>query len=200
MGDFFAELRRRHIYRIGAGYVVVAWGIAQLIDFLSQVWELPAWIAQPVTVVLAIGLPVTLVIAWLIEGKAHEAVASAVRSPATTVDWILTSAVVGLIAITGYQQFVPVPENSSVALVDEQAAEPTNEFPNSIAVLPLVNLSPDPDNAFFADAIHGELLTQLSKITSLKVISRTSVMGYRDTSLNMRDIGQELGVANIFDA
>jgi hypothetical protein len=85
MGDFFAELRRRHIYRIGAGYVVVAWGIAQVIDFLSQVWALPAGIAQPVSIVLAIGLPVTLIAAWLIEGKAHEAVADTLRSPATTV-------------------------------------------------------------------------------------------------------------------
>ena len=89
MGDFFAELRRRHIYRIGAGYVVAAWAIAQLVDFLSQVWALPAWIAQPVSIVLAIGLPITLIVAWLIEGKAHEAVASAVRSPATTIDYML---------------------------------------------------------------------------------------------------------------
>ena len=84
MGDFFAELRRRHIYRIGAGYVVVAWAITQFVDVLSQIFALPPWVSQPVLIVLAIGFPITLLVAWMIEGKAHEAVASAVRSPATT--------------------------------------------------------------------------------------------------------------------
>ena len=102
MDDFFAELRRRHIYRIGAVYVVGAWGVAQVVDFLSQVWALPAWIAQPVSIVLVIGFPITLIAAWLIEGKAHEAVASAMRSPATTVDWVLAGAVVVVIGLIGY--------------------------------------------------------------------------------------------------
>ena len=79
MGDFFAELRRRHIYRIGAGYVVVAWGIAQVIDFLSQVFALPAGVAQPVAIMLAIGLPVTLIAAWMIVGAANETDSSADR-------------------------------------------------------------------------------------------------------------------------
>ncbi len=92
MGDFFAELRRRHIYRIGAGYVVAAWGVAQVVDLLSQTFALPAWIAQPVSIILAIGFPITLVVAWMIEDKAHEAVATAESSPATKADWILAGA------------------------------------------------------------------------------------------------------------
>jgi len=72
MGSFFAELRRRHIYRIGAVYVVVAWGITQVLDVLSQLFALPDWIAQPAVIVLAIGLPVTLIAAWMIVGAAKE--------------------------------------------------------------------------------------------------------------------------------
>ena len=89
MGSFFAELRRRHIYRVGAGYVIVAWAIAQVIDLLSQIFALPDWIAQPVVIVLAIGFPVTLVVAWLIEGQAHKAGAPAAASPATKLDWLI---------------------------------------------------------------------------------------------------------------
>lgn len=93
MANFFAELRRRHIYRIGAGYVVGAWPITQILDVLSQLFALPPWIAQPVVIVLAIGFPITLTAAWMIEGKAHQTVASVVRSPAATIDWVLAGAV-----------------------------------------------------------------------------------------------------------
>ena len=114
MGSFFAELRRRHIYRVGAAYVVVAWGITQVLDVLSQLFALPDWIAQPAVVVLAVGFPITLIIAWLIEGKAHEAVASAVRSEATATDWVLASALIAVLAFMGYQQFALANERSSL--------------------------------------------------------------------------------------
>ena len=74
MGKFFAELRRRHFYSIGAGYVVVAWALTQVVDVLAQIYALPAWIAQPFVAVLAVGFPITLVVAWMIEVKAHEVV------------------------------------------------------------------------------------------------------------------------------
>ena len=127
MGDFFAELRRRHIYRIGAVYVVVAWGITQVLDVLSQLFALPDWIAQPAVIVLAIGFPITLVVAWLIEGKAHEAVVSAVRSPATTIDYALFGAVAVVTGLIGYQQLAPdtpditattESDNTAVAIAD----------------------------------------------------------------------------------
>jgi TolB-like protein/Tfp pilus assembly protein PilF len=197
MGDFFAELRRRHIYRIGAGYVVVAWGVAQLIDFLSQVFALPAWIAQPVAIVLAIGFPITLIVAWLIEGKAHEAVASAVRSKATTVDWLLFGAVAVLIALTGYQQVTP--RNVIVAAVDEMAEDISDRLPNSIAVLPFANLSPDPDNAYFAAGIHDTLLNELAKISDMNVISRTSVLRYEDAQTPISQIAAELNVETVME-
>ncbi len=92
MAEFFAELKRRHIYRVGAAYVVVAWAITQVIDVLSQVFDLASWIAQSAIVLLAIGFPVALLVAWTIESKPHQAVASAVRSKPTIVDWTLCGA------------------------------------------------------------------------------------------------------------
>jgi TolB-like protein len=83
--------------------------------------------------------------------------------------------------------------------VNPGPSAPTVTRGNSIAVLPFANLSPDAENAFFADGIHDNLLTQLSKISALRVISRTSVMGYRDRAQNLRQIGEELGVANIVE-
>jgi TolB-like protein/thioredoxin-like negative regulator of GroEL len=197
MGNFFAELRRRHIYRIGAGYVVVAWALTQVIDVLSQIYALPDWIAQPLVATLALGLPITLGLAWLIEGKAHEAVASAVRSPASTIDYALFGAVAVVIGLIGYQQLTPEPV--VVAAIDEEIAEFSDRLPNSIAVLPFANLSPDPDNAYFAAGIHDTLLNELAKISDMNVISRTSVLGYADGQTTIPQIADELNVETVME-
>jgi TolB-like protein len=197
MGDFFAELRRRHIYRIGAGYVVVAWGITQVLDVLSQIWALPAWIAQPVTIVLALGLPITLIVAWLIEGKAHEAVASAVRSKATTVDWILIGAVALVLTAIGYQQLTP--ETVVVAAADEVLEDVSDVLPNSVAILLFDNLSPNPDDAYFAAGVHESILNELVKIRDMNVIARTSVLRYADTDMSIPEIADELNVETVME-
>jgi TolB-like protein/Tfp pilus assembly protein PilF len=208
MGDFFAELRRRHIYRIGAGYVVVAWGITQVLDVLSQIWALPASIAQPVTIVLALGLPVTLIVVWMIEGKAHEAVASAVRSPATTIDYALFGVLALVLAGIGYQQFAPrepvialpaEPENLVVAIADEEVEQIAGVLPNSIAVLPFANLSPDPDNAYFAAGIHESTLNQLATVRDFNVIARTSVMQYETDPPPIPEIAEALNVEMVME-
>jgi TolB-like protein len=189
MGDFFAELRRRHIYRIGAVYVVVAWGVIQVLDVLSQLFALPDWIAQPAVIVLAIGFPVVLIAAWLIEGKAHEAVASAVRSKATTVDWILAAALVAVLAVVGYQQFAP--SDVSVAR--------SGVLPNSVAILLFDNLSPNPDDAYFAAGVHESILNELAKIRDMNVIARTSVLRYADADMSIPDIANELNVETVME-
>ena len=204
MADFFAELRRRHIYRVGAAYVVVAWGITQVVDVLSQIYALPDWIAQPLLAILALGLPVTLVVAWLIEGKAHEAVAGTFRSPATTIDYMLFGAVAVVIGLIGYQQFAPrtseiaaatEQENTAaVAIADEIVEDVAVRLPNSIAVLPLDNLSPDPERAYFAAGIHEEILNKLSRLQNLAVIARNSVVQYEGSDKTIPEIADELNV------
>jgi TolB-like protein/tetratricopeptide (TPR) repeat protein len=196
MGNFLSELRRRHIYRIGAGYVVVAWGIAQVIDLLSQIFALPDWIAQPAVVMLAIGFPVTLIVAWLIEGKAHKGETGPV-SPATRLDWLIAGGLAAVLSVIGYQQFAPEP--AVVAAVVEEVEEVSDRLPNSIAVLPFQNLSVDPENAFFAAGIHDTLLNELAKISDMNVISRTSVLRYEDAQTPISQIAAELNVETVME-
>ena len=198
MGDFFAELRRRHIYRVGAAYVVVAWVITQVLDVFSQLFALPAWIAQPIVIVLAIGLPITLVVAWMIEGKAHEAVASAVRSPATTVDWVLAGAVAVVIVLIGYQQLTPsAPLQAGVEAARLAADSPDTAV--SVAVLPFANISGDPAQQFFSDGMTEEISFALAKVPNLRVVARTSAFQFREQDRDFQSIGQALNATHFID-
>lgn len=182
MGNFFAELRRRHIYRIGAGYVVVAWGIAQVLDVLSQLFALPDWIAQPAVIALAIGLPIILIAAWMIVGAANETDSSADRLKATTVDYALFGAMAVVIGLIGYQQLstnnteialTTGQENTAAANIAGEIVEAVSDrLPNWVAVLPFENVSPDPDDAYFAIGIHEEILNKLNRLRNVSVIGR----------------------------
>src|SRR6185503_3878003 len=107
MAEFFAELKRRHIYRVGAAYLVVAWTLAQFIGVLWQVFGFAPWIAQLAFFVFAVGFPVALVATWMSEAKPQQAIASAVRAESTTVDWALFGALGIVILLIGYQQLAP---------------------------------------------------------------------------------------------
>jgi len=167
--------------------VIVAWAIAQVIDLLSQIFALPDWIAQPIVIVLAIGFPVTLIVAWLIEGQTHKAETADAVSPATKVDWLIAGGLAAVLAFMGYQQLTP--GNVSVARA--------GVLPNSVAVLPFENLSLDPENAFFASGVHDEIINQLSKLRNLTVIARSSVMDYPESGKSNPEIADELNVEMI---
>jgi TolB-like protein len=190
MADFFAELKRRHIYRVGAAYVVVAWVLTQVVDVLSQVFELPSWIAQPAIVLLAIGFPVTLIAVWMIEGRHHEAVASAVRAKSTAVDWMLFGAVTVLIAGTGYQQLA---RRSSEATT----ATPTTAI--SLAVLPFANLSGDSTQEFFSDGITEEITAAIARVQGLTVLGRTSAFQFKGQNRDLREIGRTLNATHLIE-
>jgi TolB-like protein len=200
MGHFLSELKRRHIYRVGAAYVVIAWALAQGIDVLSQVFELPSWIAQPAVVLLAVGFPVALVAAWLIENKPHEAVVAAVRSKHTTVDWMLFGAMALLIALTVYQQIrspsIEAAEQPSVRAARDAAAS-ANAV--SVAVLPFANVSADPEQEFFADGITDEISGALAKIPDLRVVGRSSAFQYKTRNTDLRTIGQALNATHLIE-
>src|SRR5688500_14171944 len=107
MANFFAELKRRHIYRVGAAYVVAAWALARIIDLLFQVFALPSWIALPAIIVIALCFPIALLVTWVVESKPQQVIASAVRSKPTTLDWMLFGAMAVLIAVSGYRLIAP---------------------------------------------------------------------------------------------
>jgi adenylate cyclase len=200
MADFFAELKRRNLYRVGAGYVVAAWILAQGVDLLSQVFDLPHSIAQPVILALAAGLPVTLVITWIIESKPQEKIGAAVRSRHTTVDWVLSGALALLIGLTGYQQMAQssvVPSQSGIEAARAASAALGNAI--SVAVLPFANLSDDRQQEFFSDGMTEEITAALAKIPDLRVVARTSAFEFKGQNSDIQGIGQKLHATHLIE-
>ncbi|HSD68066.1 MAG TPA: tetratricopeptide repeat protein [Woeseiaceae bacterium] len=192
MSSLFSELKRRNVLRIAALYLVSAWLIAQVTDVLIGLANLPPTVGRTVLIILAIGFPVALGLAWVFEWTAvgirrealAEGEAAIAHTPRRGLDYVILSLL-------------------SVALLYFAATHDWGETPQvtgvSIAVLPFDNRSSQADDLYFTDGIHDDLLTQLAKISSLVVISRTSVMRYRDTEMSIPEIAAELGVANILE-
>jgi TolB-like protein/tetratricopeptide (TPR) repeat protein len=195
MAEFFAELKRRQIYRVGAAYVVAAWVLTQVIEILAQVFTLPLWIAQTAIVLLAIGFPVALLAVWTIESKPHEAVASAVRSKPTIVDWTLCGALAVVLLFMGYQQLAP--RQAGVDAAKDAAASPRSAI--SLAVLPFANLSGDPSQEFFSDGITEEITSALARVPDLRVVARTSAYQFRDQNRDIQSIGQQLRATHFIE-
>ncbi len=187
---FFSELKRRNVYRVGALYVVVAWLLLQVVDVLGSVLQLPAWVGKTVALLLAVGLPVSLILAWAFEmtpqGVVRDRLASADNkgpSSRKTMDYLILAVLVVAVGWFAWQH--PWGEERPVA-------DPANI--QSLVVLPLDNLMNDETQAYFVDGMHDAIIAELSRIGALRVISRTSANRYRDTNLPLSQIAQELGV------
>ena len=193
MSTFFEELQRRKVYRVAVAYAVVAGGIIQLASAVFPAWELPSWALRLVVVILLAGFPIALVLAWAFdvtpagiqatqEVTPHAAGQTLLRRRRNVI--VLGSLGLAVSLIAG---FVLLPRASA------------RKLDKSIAILPFENFSDDKENAFFADGIQDDILTNLAKVGDLKVISRTSVMPYRGKEKNVREIGQALGVSAILE-
>lgn len=185
---FFGEVRRRKVYRVAAAYIIAAGGIIQLASAASPAWELESWTLRVLIVALLMGFPVALMLAWAFDITADGIQATpdvGVSGKHTRRNMIVLVAC-GLIVSVAAGFF----------LLPRVAA---HKIDRSIAVLPFQNLSAEKENAYFADGIQDDLLTNLSKIGDLKVISRTSVMPYRAAQSNAREIGKALGVGTILE-
>jgi TolB-like protein/Tfp pilus assembly protein PilF len=187
MTGFFEEIKRRKVYRVAAAYAVVAGGAIQLASAVFPAWELPSWTLRLVIILLLIGFPISLILAWALEvtPEGIRATPTAPTAPRRRRN------VVALIAIG-----VIVSAAAGLFLLPRASAR---KMDKSIAVLPFENFSDDKENAFFADGIQDDILTNLSKIGDLKVISRTSVMPYRGKDKNVKEIGKALGVSAILE-
>src|SRR5438034_3096219 len=187
MGGFFEEVKRRKVYRVAAAYVIAAGGIIQLASAAFPAWELPNWALRLVIVLLLVGFPIALILAWAFDVTAQGIKTTPTAAPRRQVRRnVVMLATAGVIMSAAVGFFV-LPRASA------------HKVDKSVAVLPFQNLSDDPQNAFFADGIQDDVLTSLSKIGDLRVIARTSVMQYRDKATNVRDIGKALGVSNILE-
>ena len=188
MSGFFEEVKRRKVYRVAAAYVIAAGGIIQLASAAFPAWELPNWALRFVIVLLLLGFPIALMLAW-----AYDITAQGVRAtPTIAGPQTHRSRNVIMLVATG----VIISAAAGFFLLPRVSA---HKIDKSIAVLPFENLSDEKGNAYFADGIQDDVLTNLSKIGDLKVISRTSVMSYRGKASNVREIGKALGVSTILE-
>ncbi len=188
MSGFFEEVKRRKVYRVAVAYVIAAGGIIQLASAAFPAWELPNWSLRLVIVLLLIGFPIALILAWAFDITSQGVKAT----PATVVPGSRRRRNIIMLVATG----IIISAAAGFFLLPRAAA---HKIDKSIAVLPFENLSDDKENAYFADGVQDDILTNLSKIGDLKVISRTSVMPYRGKTQNLRDIGKTLGVSNILE-
>lgn len=191
---FFAELKRRHVYRAGVIYVMSAWLIIQVITQTFPFFNAPNWLIRAIIIGVVAFFPAVLVLAWAFEitpegiVKTEDQPVSGTRPARVSrrIDFVIIGVLAVIIAILLAQ-----PHWFSFFARSRD---------KSIAVLPFENFSAEKENAFFADGIQDDLLTNLAKIKDLKVISRTSVMKYRDIDTrNIKEIGASLGVSNILE-
>jgi TolB-like protein/Tfp pilus assembly protein PilF len=200
--NIFAEMKRRNVYKVAVAYAVVGWVIAQIATQIFPFLEIPNWIVRLVIVLIAIGFPIALVIAWAFEAtpegiKRTEDVdpVALARAPKKHA-WIYV-VVIGVAFSIGLFFVGRYSAGSSGTPRQSEAA--TNLSPKSIAVLPFDNLSRDPDNAFFAEGVQDEILTRLAKVADLKVIARTSTQKFKSSPENLPDIAKQLGALNILE-
>lgn len=206
MSNFFNELRRRRVFRTAGLYVVAAWVILQVGDLAFESWEVPAQAMRFLWIALLVLFPLALLFGWRYDITSS----GIVRTPKDGGDSSLElqatdyGILAALGAIVVFSAYFIAQEVSGLPGVDGPALESADASlsdadPLSIAVLPFATRSSQDETAFFADGMHDDLLTSLANLSALKVISRTSVLEFRDTAKSLREIAGELGVANILE-
>ena len=187
MSGFFEELQRRKVYRVAAAYIVVAGFLIQIASAAFPAWELPNWSLRLVITMLLIGFPIALIFAWAFDVTPQGIQVTPKVAGAHRRRNLILLIAGGVIASLAAGFFL-LPRASA------------RRIDKSIAVLPFQNLSDEKENAYFADGMQDDILTNLSKIGDLKVISRMSVMSYRGAGVrNAREIGKALGVATLLE-
>ncbi len=198
MASVWGELRRRNIFRVVVAYAIVAWLLIEMTATVFPALKLPEWTVTFVTALILISFPVILIGAWAFEitpeGMKRTREVPLEHSITHITGRKIDFALIGLLAIAVLflvvDNYVLVDEAAPVVSEQTEPAIPPVE--KSIAVLPLENLSPDPENAFFADGVHEDVLTNLAKVQSFKVISRSSVLRFRENRPSMREMAEEL--------
>ena len=192
--QFFTELKRRNVYKVAVAYIVAGWALSQGIAQVFPVFDVPIWAIRLLVLLIIVGLPVALVLAWMFEitpeGLKRTETADAAGQQSKSRTWIYVALIGAAISVMLF--FL----GRYTAPIQRAAAGAAGK---SIAVLPFANLSEDKANAYFAEGIQEEILTRLAKIADLKVISRTSTQRYQSKPGNLSEIAKQLGVANILE-
>ncbi len=208
--NFFAELKRRNVYKVAVAYAVVAWLLLQAASIFFPAFDAPPWVMKIFIIVIIFGFPVALIFSWAFEitpeGIKLESEIEPNKSIARRTGRKIVAVTIALAVVAAglfvYQLVRPVGTSlrdvpkTEVGRLGEPSL-PVRE--KSIAVLPFDNLSRDPDNAYFCEGVQDEILTRLAKVADLKVISRTSTQHFKSTPENLPQIAKQLGVAHILE-
>jgi TolB-like protein/Tfp pilus assembly protein PilF len=195
--NFFAEMKRRNVYKVAVAYAVVGWLLVQVATQVFPFLEIPKWVVRLVIALVVIGFPIALVIAWAFEatpeGIKRTEVADATHEHSRGKAWIYIVIIgAGISVALFFLGRYSAGSKATTAVSNELSAK-------SIAVLPFDNLSRDPDNAFFAEGVQEEILTRLAKVADLKVIARTSTQKFKSAPENLSAVAKQLGVLNILE-
>jgi TolB-like protein/Tfp pilus assembly protein PilF len=197
--NFFAELKRRNVYKVAVAYGVVAWLLMQVASQIFPFFEIPNWVVRLVVLLLIVGFPIALIIAWAFEvtpeGIKRTEAADAAGQRSHGGAWIYIVLIgaalsVGLFFVGRYTAgHATSPVSESATAIPQK----------SIAVLPLLNESGDPKDEYFSDGLSEELIAALAQISGLKVIGRSSSFRFKDRKEEPRTIGEKLGVSTLLE-
>jgi TolB-like protein/tetratricopeptide (TPR) repeat protein len=207
MRSLFNELKRRNVIRVGIAYIVAAWLLLQVADVVINNIEAPEWVFQAILLVVALGFPFALIFAWAFEltpeglkkEKDVDRSQSITHATGRKLDFAIIAVLVLALGYFAYDKFVvggPADE-SAVALDDESTSTEIPEM--SIAVLPFVNMSSDPEQEFFSDGISEELLNMLAQFPGLRVAARTSSFQFKGQNQDIGKIADTLNVAHVLE-
>src|SRR5712692_5992382 len=200
--NFFAELKRRNVYKVAVAYAVVAWLLIQAASIFLPAFDAPAWVMKIFIIVIIFGFPVALIFSWAFEitpeGIKLESEIEPNKSITRRTGRKIVAVTIAL-AVVAAGLFVYQLVRSKSAVTPRQSEAATAAPNKSIAVLPFDNLSRDPDNAYFCEGVQDEILTRLARVADLKVISRTSTQHFKSAPDNLPAIAKQLGVANILE-
>jgi len=197
--NFFAELKRRNVYKVAVAYAVVGWLVIQVSSTILPTFHAPEWLAQTLVALVALGFPIALVVAWAFEatpeGIKRTEVADAAREHSRGKVWIYVVIVgallsIGLFFLGRYTAGNATPRHSAAATAAPQ---------KSIAVLPMLNESGDPRDEYFSDGLSEELIAALAQIKELKVIGRSSSFRFKERKEESKTIGEKLGVGTLLE-
>jgi len=211
--SFFSELKRRNVFRVGIAYLIGSWLLAQIAELLLDTFNAPEWTMKFIFVVLLIGFPIALFFAWAFEltadGLKRESEVDRSQSIRRETGQKLNRGIIVILVIAlGYfvwesrfeKEAAPTLTNEvSVAAPEKTTAQPVAAASKSVAVLPFVNMSSDPEQEYFSDGITEEIINALVKIPGLSVPARTSVFGFKGHQGDVRKIGEQLGVAHVLE-
>jgi serine/threonine-protein kinase len=203
--SFFAEMKRRNVYKVAVAYIVAGWALSQGIAQVLPVFDIPNWVVRVLVLLIVTGFPIALVIAWAFEatpeGIKRTAVADAASERSRSKVWIYVVIVgallsIGLFFLGRYTAGNATPRHdASPARTAAATATPQK----SIAVLPLLNESGDPGDEYFSDGLSEELIAALAQINGLKVIGRSSSFRFKDRHEEPKAIGEKLGVSTLLE-